>query len=373
MTKENGLEALHPQQEEKTVDPTLEETVCRRIIAAYRCKLEYILMLPELEEAFVEGLQALELPGPRKGIGLRASLNALLMENKYELIRWSFERYRNRFPATSASRLDRMFGLDLFNSLELDEGLTERQWTRFKENLVFILGRHHRRYKRAQALMFYRYQELIEITVNRTVFDPGKRHDATQEGCLALLHAIDKVEDSRASFAAYAQAWIKRQVKNFLMGERFPVHVPINLASKALTQAEPGTGGKGAAGDTPEEKKAAVLMERLRQPSVSLNEVSEDSAPLSEKLPDHLAESPLAAISQKDLCGLVGELVHHLTTKQKEVLELRFGLCEAGRAHTLTEISQKIGISHQQVSMREKRALQKLQTALSPYLEEIYG
>ncbi len=370
MTKQHGVETLHPLQAETTADPSLEESVCRRIIAAYRRKLEYILMLPELEEAFVGGLRALELPGARKGIGLRAALNALLMENKFELIRWSIERYRNRFPAASARRLDRMFGMDLFNSLELDEQLTDRQWTRFKENLTFVLSRHHRRYKRAQGLMFYRYQDLIEITVNRTVFDPGKRHDSVQEGCLALLHAIDKVEDSRASFAAYAQAWIKRQVKNYLMGERFPVHVPINLASKALTQANPSDKTRGP--ETVDEKKAVLLMERLRQPSVSLNEVMEDSAPLSEKLPDDLAENPLAAISQKDLCGLVAGLIHHLTKKQKEVLELRFGLCDEGRAHTLTEISRKVGISHQQVSMREKRALQKLQTVLLPYLAEIY-
>ncbi len=374
MTKENGVELQEPERESLAVDSTVEETVCRRIIPSYRRKLDYILMLPELEGLLLEGLEALDLPGPRKGIGLRASLNALLMENKYELIRWAVVRYRNYFPATSGQRLDRMFGLDLFRSLDLDEHLTDRQWTRLKENLTFVLSRHHRRYKRAQALMFYRYRDLIEMTVNRTVFDPAKRHDAVQEGCLALLHAIDKVEDSSASFAAYAQSWIKRQVKNYLMGERFPVHVPINLASKVLTQ---NTGSEDSAETrkvkTADEKKAALLMERLRQPSVSLNEMAEDSAPLSEKLPDNLAEDPLASIAQKDLCELVVALIHNLTEKQKEVLEMRFGLSGEGHTHTLSEISRKIGISHQQVSMREKRALQKLQAALTPYLEEIYG
>lgn len=369
MTLENVTTTLPAGREIKTARPDVEESVCRKVIAEYRRKLEYLLMLPVMEGDYVEGLKALDLPGARKGIGLRAALNALLLENRYELIRWSFKRFRHRFPAEGARRLDRMFGLELFSSLDLDESLTERQWVTFRDTLLFVLSRHHRRYKRAQSAMFFRYRDLIEMTVNRTVFDPGKRHDAVQEGCMALLHAVDKVDDSAASFSAYAQSWIKRQVKNFLMGERFPVHVPINLACKTLSRKDDP---KPEDDGDPAEKKAALIMERLRQPSVSLNEVMEDSLSLSEKLPDDLAESPLASVSQKDLCDLMSALIHHLTEKQREVLELRFGLNEEKRPHTLSEISRKIGISHQQVSMREKRALQKLQTALAPYLEEIY-
>ncbi len=372
MSRECGKESVILEEGFEAVSISMEESVCRRVIAAYRRKLEYVLMLPEMEETYVAGLEALGLPGARKGIGLRAALNALLIENKHQLIRWSINRYRSQFPATSARRLDRMFGLDLFNTLELDEYLSDRQWTRFMENILFVLSRHHRRYKRAQEIMFRNYRELIEMTVNRIVFDAGKRRDAVQEGCLALLHATDKVEDSNASFGAYAQTWIKRQVKNYLMGERFPVHVPINLACKTLVQRDESK-PDASSGGTAENGKIALMMERLRQPSISLNEVLEDSTSLSEKLPDELAESPLASISQKDLCELVSALIHHLTAKQREVLELRFGLNRAGHTYTLSEISRKIGISHQQVSMREKRGLQKLQHVLTPYLEEIYG
>ncbi len=369
MTRTIGIESLPERQEVSSSSLSVEEVVCRRVIADYRVKLDYFLMLPCLEDTYEEGLRALELPGPRKGIGLRASLGALLLENRYELIRWTFQRLRQHFPTAAARRIDRMFGLDLFSSLEVDEYLSNRQWSDFRDNLLFVLARHHRRYKRAQGIMFHLYRDLIEMTVNRTVFDAAKRHDAVQEGSMALLHAVDKVEDSNASFAAYAQSWIKRQVKNFLMGERFPVHVPINLACKTLSRKDDEASGS----PDPAEKKAALIMERLRQPSVSLNEVLDDSLSLSEKLPDDMADSPLASVSKKDLRNLVSVLVHHLTAKQREVLEMRFGLGDEGRVHTLSEISKKIGISHQQVSMREKRGLQKLQSALAPYVEEIYG
>ncbi|MEX2382715.1 MAG: sigma-70 family RNA polymerase sigma factor [Opitutales bacterium] len=351
-------------------EPTLAEAVCRRVIVAYRNKLEFILMIPEWEPIFLEGLKELNLPGPRKGIGLRPALNALLIENKYELIRWAIIHYRHLFQSSHATRVERKFSLDLFSSLDLDEHLTGRQWMTFKETLLFALGKEHRKYKRAQGLLFFSYKALIESTVNRSVFDPGKRLDAVQEGCLALLHAIDKADDSKTPLGAYAQMWIKRQVKNYLLGERFPVHVPINLASKTLTRqsekADP------AAGETATEKKTAILMESLRQPSVSLNHVVGDAPSLMEQLTDEFAENPRTSIAQKDLRELVSELIHNLTEKQREVLEMRFGLNGHQGESTLTQISRKIGISHQQVSMREKRALQKLESALSPYIKEIF-
>jgi RNA polymerase sigma factor (sigma-70 family) len=345
--------------------PSPEETVSRKVVAEYRQRLDWMLRIPQWESLLAEGLEELALPSPRKGIGLRPALNALLIENKFSLIRWALQHYRHLFPSSQATYLCRQFGLDLFNSLDLDEHLSARQWQELQSSLHFALAREHRRYKHAQALLFFAYRDLIEKTVNRIVFDPAKRHDSIQEGCLALLHAIDKVDSSRTSFGAYAQMWIRRQVKNYVMGERFPVHVPINLASKTLRH------GSSSEPDEKVEKKMAILMEQLRQPSLSLNDVFDDSSPLAEQLSDEDASSPCSEIMRKDLHELLGMLIASLTDKQREVLELRYGLNGQGEGKTLAEISRAIGISHQQVSMREKRALQKLEGVLEPYLREI--
>jgi RNA polymerase sigma factor (sigma-70 family) len=348
-------------------EPSVEEAVSRRIIASYRERLDWMLRIPEWETCLAEGLEVLELPGPRKGIGLRPALNALLIENKASLLRWTLGHYRNLFPSRHAKRLCQQFGLDLFNSLEFDENLSNRQWLSLQGGLLFALSKEHRRYKHAQALLFFSYQGVIEKTVNRIVFDPAKRHDCVQEGCLALLHAIDKVDTSKTSLGAYSQMWIRRQVKNFLMGERFPVHVPINLASKTLRH-----GSGQVAPDEKVERKMAVLMEQLRQPSISLNDVYDECGSLAEQLPDEHALSPRSRIMRQDLQELVATLIATLTDKQRQVLELRYGL-NGQKGKTLAEISRAIGISHQQVSMREKRALQKLEGVLAPYLHEIFS
>jgi RNA polymerase sporulation-specific sigma factor len=61
-----------------------------------------------------------------------------------------------------------------------------------------------------------------------------------------------------------------------------------------------------------------------------------------------------------------------LTTKQRHVLVRRFGLGGAA-ARTLADIARTAGISHQQAGMRERRALQRLETALAPLAAEWYG
>src|SRR5690606_13305976 len=113
--------------------------------------------------------------------------------------------------------------------------------------------------------------------------------------------------------------------------------------------------------DVKAERKMAVLMEQLRQPSISLNDAYDDCGSLAEQIPDEHASSPRSLVMRKDLQELVGMLIASLTAKQREVLELRYGLNGNGEGKTLAEISRTSGISHQQVSMREKRALQKLE------------
>ncbi|MGE9292304.1 MAG: sigma factor, partial [Puniceicoccales bacterium] len=221
-------------------DRALSERGCRGVIAAYRRSLDWVLQLPLWEKLDAEGLKELGLPQPRRGINLRSVVDSLLLENKQRLIVWLLEHYDQRFPAKVALSFSDRFGLDLWTSHELDVSLTTTQWAEFQHQAIFSIGTRHRRYKRAQTVLFRRYQSLTHKLVNRQVFDPNLRPDAFQEASLGLLHAIDKVEDNKASFGSYARTWITRHIRNYLMEEHFPVHVPINLASRILTESSKG-------------------------------------------------------------------------------------------------------------------------------------
>jgi len=360
----------------ETKDDQVSERLCRKTISRHRIQVDYLLHIPEWEDLYLPGLEALALPLPRRGINLQSLLDSLLVEYKQQLAQWVINQYRGRFPTDRARRLARIWSLDGCD-FPFGETLSFNEWLAFKERLLQRMKIEHRRYKRSQTILFRRYQSLLHKLVNRQVFDPGQRSDAYQEASLGLIHAIDKVEDSRASFGSYARTWITRQIRNYLMGERFPVHVPINLASRLLREGNEayrrdeneaksaaGAGGNGAAEDL------SPFHELLR-PGVPLDAPVSDDDQAPRQLPDEAATDPHERLSRKDLHVALRGLMSELTDKQREVLALRFGLNESNRQWTLSEIAQEVGISHQQVSQREKRALEKLESVLRPIYEEM--
>lgn len=319
--------------------------------------------MPEFEPYLGEGLVALGLPQPRRGINLRSVLDTLLLENKHLLLSWAVKTYSGRISWVHGRKLASMFDADVFRSTRGDGNLSTRQWAMLRDRLLLRLNEEHRKYKRSQTVLFRRYQTLLHKMVNRQVFNPDKRQDAYQEASIGLIHAIDKVADSKASFSSYARTWISRHIRNYLMEEHFPVHVPINLASRILRHNSEA--GEGA-------EPLSENLQNLAKPGVSIDESSDDDGDSKPRqYEDQSCKRPSDAFLEKDLHNLLHSCINELTEKQREVLALRYGLSDNKGSRTLARIASEVGISHQQVSMREKRALQKLESVMRPMLHEI--
>ncbi|HVU39344.1 MAG TPA: sigma-70 family RNA polymerase sigma factor [Opitutales bacterium] len=342
-----------------------EERAARQAIARHRSRLDWAMHLPEFEPFFKEGLKQLGLPPPRRGIGLRALVDSMMLEAKKDLLLWVMSSYRGMLSGHRALRMAENWGVALADLpwLDADTPLSAARWPQFREQLQIAINREHRRYKEAQELLFILHHDLPERLAQRLVFDPAKRADAVQEGCLGLLHAIDKVDAGETPFGSYAHQWVTRAIRNYLLGERFPVHVPVNLASQILREAS-----HAKPGETPSTRPERSLL----QPRVPLdNPHSTDEKPLA--LPDESTPNPRELLNRQDLLGIVQDMINQLSDKQREVLVRRYGLGSGHEAETLMNIAQSIGISHQQVSMREKRALEKLGSILRPMFREMYG
>jgi len=355
-------------------DPTLttpavaissSERSARQTIVRYRQSLDWVLHVPEFERPFEQGLNVLGMPEPRRGIGLRALLDSMMIEAKKDLLLWVLEQFRGSLPGPTAQRLAEVWGLPSASCpwLSLDQPLSGAHWTELGDLLRPAIQREHRRYKDAQQELFSQLADLPEKLAARTVYDPAKRADACQEGCLGLLHAIDKVDDGETPLSGYAQQWVGRAIRNYLLGERFPVHVPVNLASSLLREASRAAPGA----------KEPVRPERsLLQPHVCLDQPpTADSRPMA--LTDESTPGPRDLLNKHELLRMVQDMINQLSDKQREVLERRYGLGPGCEAETLMNIAQSIGISHQQVSMREKRALEKLGSIMRPVYRELYG
>jgi RNA polymerase sigma factor (sigma-70 family) len=309
-----------------------------------------MMMLPDLESLIEEAVAALELRGRRQGIGLRAALEALPIEHKFMVQRWVLQHFRKLFPTLWAARIATDWGIALPPIDTLEAHLSATQWESFRDELSAALGREQRRYKQAQATLFHHHRPLVRMVVARTVYSPSRQDDAVQEGSLAMLAAIDRIDGAAGSFEAYAQQWVARAVRNFLLRERLPVHAPVNLVSQALC------GGTGA---------GALNQAMLERP------VELDAAGSIVEITDADAAKPDVEAARADAletlkCGLA-----RLTPKQREVVELRYGLRDGGTPMTIQEIARRVGITHQQVSMREKRAIEALATLLAPLAAEL--
>jgi RNA polymerase sigma factor (sigma-70 family) len=348
---------------------SIEEQVARGLVAAHRARLNWLLRIPEWSGLCERGMVALGLPGRRQGIRLETAVDALALEYKHQLVRWIVGNFSQHLPRDLAKRICRLVGLERFSEVELDSVLTLRQWGRLREAMVFRLAREHARYKHAQQLLFVTHHPLVDRLVGRIVLAETHRADCAQEARLALLQAIDRV-DTSGSFGAYAAWWIRRAIRNYLVRQRLPVDAPVNLvvAAVASREADENPCGESA----PPDRLQAIVLEMLRHPAVSFDaEPAGDAPALAETVPDTAAPDPAEAAAHADLRGLVARGLQALTDKQRDVVEQRFGL--GGVARSLVAIARDAGISHQQVSMRERRALQRLMQVLGPAAAEHEG
>jgi RNA polymerase sigma factor (sigma-70 family) len=347
----------------------LREANARRFIERYRARLTWLAHIPEWEEWYAKGLDALRLPGASQGISLRGRLNALPLTHKYQLFSWVAEEFRGQMSTRVVLRMATDWGIDIPPSHTLDQFVSGRVWQEFCEDFVLHMGVEHRRYQEHQGLLFEQYHYLIQRSIQRVVFDARKWPDAMQEGALGLLTAIDHISgDMEQGFVSYAQSWIVRYVRNYLLRERFIVHVPVNLAMRTLS----GESEKKPEKETRRKSRqtAREAADQLLQAPVYLDAPIEDGNTTMDLAdPDTLDQE--SGNSQEELKLLIRKGLESLTDKQREVIEARYGLKGDGEPQTLEVISQRIGITHQQVSQREKRALQRLEQALKPLLPEV--
>jgi RNA polymerase sigma factor (sigma-70 family) len=324
--------------------------LARRIVVSCRRRLDWMMMLPDLESLLEEAVAELELRGRRQGIGLRAALEALPIEHKFMVLRWVLPHFKKLFATQWAAKLASDWGIALPPIDTLEAHLSATQWETFRDDLASALGREQRRYKQAQATLFHQHRHLVRMTVARIVYSHSRQDDAVQEGSLAMLAAIDRIDSGSGSFEAYAQQWIARAVRNFLLRERLPVHAPVNLVSQALC----GGGGAGA------------LHQAMLERPVEL-----DAADSILEIADAAAVKPDVEAARTDARETIKVGLARLTPKQREVVELRYGLHDGGAPMTIQEIARRVGITHQQVSMREKRAIEALATLLAPLAAEL--